>query len=61
MEIEIVIAVLATGLILIGGMRVIWRDYRGQPRPRKLTGAPQPPTASTPNPTQEEILVGDQN
>jgi hypothetical protein len=29
MEFEIVIAVLATGLGLIGGMLVIWRDYRG--------------------------------
>ena len=61
MEFEIVIAVLATGLILIGGMRVIWRDYRGQRPPRKWSRAPQAPTESTSNPTQKEILLGDQN
>ena len=29
MEIEILVAVSATGLGIIGGMLVIWKDYRG--------------------------------
>jgi hypothetical protein len=61
MEIEIVIAVLATGLGLIGGMLVIWRDYRGQSHQGKGDETSQTPTKSSPSPSQEKILMGDQN
>lgn len=61
MEIEIVIAVLATGLGLIGGMLVIWRDYQGHGQQGQGDGTSQTPTESSPSPSQEKILFGDQN
>ncbi len=60
MEIEIVFAVLVTGLGLIGGMLVIWRDYRGHPHQAHGDGKTNTPTESSPSPSQEKILVGDQ-
>ncbi|UCE63502.1 MAG: hypothetical protein JSU59_11740 [Nitrospirota bacterium] len=61
MEIEIVIAVLATGLGLIGGMLVIWRDYRGHRHQGKGDVTAQTSTEGSSSPSQEEILIGDQN
>jgi len=61
MEIEIVIAVLATGLGLIGGMLVIWRDYRGHGHQGEGEATTQTSTEESSSPSQEEILVGDQN
>jgi len=61
MEIEIVIAVLATGLCFMGGMLVIWRDYEGHQHQGQRDETSQTPNESSPSPSQEKILVGDQN
>ena len=61
MEIEIVIAVLATGLGLLGGMLVIWRDYRGHQHQAQGEEPSHTPTESSPSLPQEKILVGDKS
>ena len=61
MEIEILVAVVATGLGLIGGMLVIWTDYRGPRQKDRLQGSPRTPNGSTGTPSQEQVLFGDQN
>ncbi len=61
MEIEIIIAVLATGLGLLGGMLVIWRDYRGHQHQAQEEVTSHTPTENSPGPSQENILVGDKS
>ena len=61
MEIEIIFAVLATGLGLIGGMLVIWRDYRGHPHQEPGSGTSQTPSEGSPSPSQDKILIGDKS
>ena len=60
MEIEIVIAVLATGLGLTGGMLVIWRDYRDSRQHGQGDPTSRIPPESRQSPAQEKILVVDE-
>jgi hypothetical protein len=61
MEIDILIAVVATGTGLIGGMLIIWRDYLGHRSSKQVDATTQTPSESSPSPTPEKIYAGDQN